>query len=751
MKRLLFAILALAISSAPAFAQARDSDVNVNSLLRRLSLDEKIGQMVQIDLSILTVPNSSPIRLDEAKLREALVTHKVGALFNTGEEHALSVADWHRILTQCQDMIRAETTHKIPVLYGLDSVHGAGYVLGSTLFPQEIAMAATRDPELVQRCAEISAMETRAAGVRWTFTPVLGVGRQPLWPRLPETFGEDPYLTTVLGVASVKGFQGSGVDRPDAVAACMKHYMGYPFPWTGHDRTPALIPDSYLRENFLPPFRAAVQAGVKTVMVNSGEVNGVPVHASKYLLTDVLRDELGFKGVVDSDWEDVIRLHTIHRVAATPEDAVLMAVNAGVDMSMVPLDYSFAKLLKQLVQEGKVSQRRIDASVRRILELKKDLGLFKNPYPEPDAEKNFGLPEYHQVAVQAATEAMTLLKNDDATLPLAKSAKVLVAGPAAKSLSALNGCWSYTWQGKNESWYPKDEMTVVDAVRTKVGASNVLYHEGVKFDGQNVDADAAVADARQADAVILCLGENAYAETPGDIDGLDLPQGQQDLAKRLYAAGKPVVLVLLEGRTRVIREIVPGAKGILMAYWPGSGGAQAIADVLFGDANPSGKLPVTYQRYPNSLLTYDRKNSERVAETEPPEGREATQYKPQWEFGFGLSYTTFEYANLKLSAPVLKGDGRLTVSVDVSNTGRRAGDESVELYTRDLYASITPPSRRLRAFQRISLQPGEKRTVTFELNRSKLAFVNAASKLVTEPGEFEVMIGNLKAGFRYER
>ncbi len=752
MKHLALATVVTAFVCLHSVAQDSNRDLDINSLLRRLSIDEKIGQMVQIDLLALAEPNSSPIRLDEAKVREALVTYKIGALLNNGVNHALTVEEWHRILNHFQDMIRAETPHKIPVLYGIDTIHGATYVLGSTLFPQNIAMAATRDPDLMRRCAEIAAMETRAAGIRWNFAPVLDVARQPLWPRVPETFGEDPYLASVLGVESVRGFEGNDVGSATHVAACMKHFLGYSFPFSGKDRSPAHIPNSYLREYFLPPFREAIKAGAKTIMIDSGEINGVPVHANKYLLTDLLRGELGFRGVVDSDWQDIIRLHTVHQVAATPKEAVMMAVNAGIDMSMVPLDYSFADLLKQLVKEKRVSEQRIDESVRRILELKKEVGLFRNPYVEPEATNNFGRPEYADVALKAGEEAMTLLKNEDSVLPLAKSAKVLVAGPAARSVSALHGCWSYTWQGNEERWYPKTTLTIVDAIREKIGADNVLYHEGVNFNGRTVDADAALADAAKADCIVLCLGENAYAETPGDINDLDLPEGQQQLAKQLFATGKPVVLVLVEGRTRIIREIEPGAKGILMSYWPGSQGARAIANVLFGDANPSGKLPFTYQRYSNNLVTYDRKRSDRSDELDPPAGHQAIEYTPQWEFGFGLSYTTFEYANLKLSPSVMKGAAnRLTVSVDVANTGKRDGVESVELYTHDLYASITPPLKRLRAFKRVSLAAGEHKTVTFELTAADLAFVDADGNLVTEPGDFEAIVGNLKAGFRFDR
>ena len=750
MKRIILAGAFALCAAAFTVAHAAQPTPDVDKLLAKLSLDEKIGQMVQLDLMTVTVKNSSPIKLDETKLREAVVKHGVGSFINNGLGRALSIAEWTYVLKTIQDMIRAETPNKIPLLYGIDSIHGATYVLDSTLFPQNITMAATRNLALMRRSAEISAAETRAAGLRWTFAPVLDVGRHLVWARFPETFGEDPYLVSVFGVEAVRGFEGKDLSDPTSVASCMKHYIGYSFPLTGKDRSPALIPDEHLREYFLPPFRAAVKAGAKTVMVNSGEVNGVPAHGSKYLLTDVLRGELGFDGVIVSDWEDIIRLHTWHKTADSPAEAVRQAVDAGIDMSMVPLDYSFGILLKQLVQEGKISEKRIDESVRRILQLKADVGLFKNPYVEPETVGQFGKPEYRQTALAAAEEAITLLKNESAILPLAKTQKVLVAGPAAKSISALHGCWSFTWQGLDEKVYPKDSLSIADALRKKLGDGNVAVHQGVDFTGKNVDTDAAAAAAAQADTIVLCLGEDAYAETPGDINDFNLPAGQQELAKRLYATGKPVVIVLVEGRGRVINEIEPGAKAIVMAYWPGSGGAQAIANVLVGDTNPSGKLPFTYARHANNLLTYDRKYTSAVAEISAPGDTKINPAKPQWEFGHGLSYTTFETKNLKLSASVLKGSAKLAVAVDVTNTGKRAGKEVVELYTSDLYASLTPPGKRLRAFTKIDLQPGETREVKFELSADDLAFINGASKLVTEPGEFEVLVGGLEAKFRYE-
>jgi beta-glucosidase len=740
----------LLMSLLTLMAANANSDREINKLLSKMSLDEKVGQMVQLDLMTVTKSGSSSIQLDTIKLREAVVKYGVGSFINNGLGRALSIEEWTYVNKTIQDMIRAETPNKIPLLYGIDSIHGATFVLDSTLFPQHIAMAATRNPELMKQAAQISAKETRAAGLRWTFAPVLDVGRHPLWPRFPETFGEDPFLSSVLGVAEVEGFQGKNVGDFTSIAACMKHYMGYSFPLSGKDRTPTIVTDSYLREYFLPPFRQAVNAGAKTVMVNSGDVNGVPVHGSKYLLTDVLRAELGFNGVIVSDWEDVIRLHTWHKIAETPADAVHITIEAGLDMSMVPLDYSFFTLLKQLVKDKRVSEKRIDQSVRRILRLKSDVGLFKNPYVEPETVGNFGRKEYQQTALQSAEEAITLLKNEGSALPLSKNAKVLVTGPAADSISALHGCWSYTWQGKDEKWYPKTTLSIVKAIREKISDSHVTYRKGVNFDGTATDVDAAVTDAANADAIILCIGEDAYSETPGDISDLNLPAGQQEFAKRLYATGKPVILVLVEGRGRVIREIEPGAKGIVMAYWPGSQGARAVANILFGDANPSGKLPFTYPRYVNHLVTYDRKHSERLAETSPQEGHPANEARPQWEFGHGLSYTTFEFTNLKLSSTTLKAKGTLKASVDITNKGSKAGMQTVELFTRDLFASLTPPGKRLRAFDKVQLNPGEIKTVTFTLSAGDLAFVNDASNLVTEPGEFEVLIGNLKGGFQFK-
>ncbi|MGH9959902.1 MAG: glycoside hydrolase family 3 N-terminal domain-containing protein, partial [Pyrinomonadaceae bacterium] len=554
-------------------------------------------------------------------------------------------------------------------------------------------MAATWNPELMQRAAEITAAETRAAGIPWSFSPVLDIGRQPLWSRFWETFGEDPYLAKVMGVAFVRGLEGSDVASQDRVASSLKHYMGYSFPLTGRDRTPAWIPENYLREYFLPTFEAAVKAGARTIMINSGEINGVPGHINHRILTEILRDELGFKGFVVSDWEDIKKLVNIWRVAATEKEATRLAVMAGIDMSMVPSDYSFSDHLIALVNEGAVPQSRIDEAVRRILRVKFELGLFENSMPNAALKSKFPLPESRQVSLEAARESMTLLKNADNILPLAKNRKVLVTGPTADSLISLNNGWTYVWQGSEESLYPKDRDTIRRAIETKIGAANVTYVPGTRITRpantpssntptdkeEEVDIAAAVRAAQNVDVVVLCLGEGSYCETPGNITDLNLGEPQIKLAEAIQATGKPVVLVLVEGRPRLINRIADGVKAILMAYNPSNEGGTAVADVLFGDFNPSGKLPFTYPRTPNGLITYDHK----PFETENTSfGNMA--FNPQFPFGAGLSYTTFSYGDLRLDKKTIAPKDQLVVSVTVSNSGRRAGKEVVLLFVSDL-------------------------------------------------------------------
>jgi beta-glucosidase len=718
--------------------QAKNYAREVAALLARMTLEEKIGQMTQLEIGMITKGEGNNIQIDADKLEKAVVKYGAGSILNV-KDQALTVKKWHEIISAIQTA-NQRTRLKIPVIYGIDSIHGAGYVQGSTLFPQEIGMAATWNPALMQRGAEVSAAETRAAGIPWTFSPVLDLGRQPLWPRFWETFGEDPYLAKVMGVAFVRGVEGDDVSLAKHVATSLKHYVGYSFPLTGRDRTPAWIPENYMREYFLPPFAAAVKAGARTVMVNSAEVNGVPGHINHHLLTDILRNELGFDGFVVSDWQDIKKLVTEWRVAADEKEATRLSIMAGIDMSMVPQDYSFSDLLLQLVQEGKVPASRIDEAVSRILLVKYQVGLFDRPMPDSSLKANFATAGSRAVALEAARESITLLKNEASILPLAKDRKVLVTGPTADNLIPLSNGWTYVWQGNNSSLYPKDRPTVLQAIRSKAG-DKVTYVPGVSFD-KEINIEAAVRAARDADVAVVCIGESSYTETPGNITDLTLSEPQLRLAERIEATGKPVVLVLIEGRPRVINRIVDGAKGILLAYNPSNEGGTAIADVLFGDYNPGGKLPYSYPRTPNGLIAYDHK----LFETENTSYGN-TAFSPQFEFGTGLSYTTFAYSNLQVSPKTSPINGDVKVSVTVTNKGQRAGKETIIVYVRDLVATLSPAGKRVRRFAKISLEPGQSRTLTFTLRPDDLSFIGTNNKPVVEAGEFEVMVGGLTEKF----
>lgn len=747
MKKNLF--LLLLFTCKMAASQISSDQAKASALLAKMTLEEKVGQMTQITLAVVAkgVWANQDGDLDASALQKAIVDHHIGSVLNA-TAHALSVQKWNEIITTIQDETK-NTRLRIPVLYGLDGIHGQTYTLNSTLFPQNIAIAATRNPQYAATAAKVTAKELRASGVRWNFAPVLDIGRQPLWSRFPETYGEDVYIGKTMGGAAIKAYEEDGLKTPTAVASCMKHYLGYSNSRTGKDRTPIYLPEIEMREYYLPQFREAVKAGASTIMINSSEINGVPVHASKYLLTDVLRKELGFNGLIVTDWEDIIRLHTRHNVAATPREAVIMAVNAGIDMSMVPNDYSFYDLLIEAVKKHEVSMSRINDAVKRILTLKYKLGLFDNPYPEKQALNNFGKPEYQIDALQAAHEAMTLLKNTNSILPLSKGKKVLVAGPGAQSISCLNGCWSYTWQGTDERWYPADSKTIYQAIADKVGQANVVTTTIKGFaDPANYNIEKLKQAAINVDAIVLCLGEDAYAESPGNIRDLALPQEQTALAMAAAATGKPVILVLTEGRPRFITSIEPLMNGILMAYWSGKKTAEAIADVLYGDYNPDGRLPFTYHKSMGEIVLYDRKPTEEVREVF--NDNQNTGYDPLYPFGYGLSYTTFSYSDLHVSTDTLVGSNTLTITLTITNTGNRDGKHAVELYTRDMYASITPSMRRLRAFQKIFLRAGESKTVIFNINKNDLAFVNNELRTVTEDGDFEILIGDKKALFNYK-
>lgn len=724
----------------------------IADLLAKMTLEEKVGQMTQLALVMIVDGKNQTVKTNPEKLEKAIVKYGVGSILNV-DDQALTVEKWQEIIGDIQKA-SARTRLKIPNIYGIDSIHGANYVRDATLFPQEIGMAATWNPILMKNAAEITARETRAAAIPWSFSPVLDVGRHPVWPRFWETFGEDPYLAKVMGAAFVRGLEGDDLKSEKYVASSLKHYMGYSFPLTGRDRTPALIPENFLREYFLPPFEAAVKAGARTVMVNSAEINGVPGHVNKHLLTDVLKNELKFDGFIVSDWEDIKKLVTFWKVAATEKEATKMALLAGIDMSMVPADYSFADLTIELVKEGSVPMSRIDDAVRRILRVKYDLGLFADPMlGAKTAKQNFGLPEYAASSLEAARESLVLLKNDRNILPLSKDKKVLVTGPTADSLVSLNNGWTWVWQGSEESLYP-NKPTIQKAVAEKIGA-NASFVQGTMIkrglgpsNGTPTDIDVetdvakAVEKAKSSDVVVLCLGEGSYTETPGNVTDLTLPETQLRFAEQIIAAGKPVVLVMVEGRPRVISRIADKVAGILLALNPSSEGGTAIADVLFGDYNPNGKLPFTYPRSPNNLIMYDHK----LFETEETAFGNAAN-KPQFEFGSGLSYTNYSYSNLKLSSKSIAMNGELTVSVDVKNTGGRAGKEAVIVYVRDEYATLSPAGRRVKRFAKVSLAAGESKTLTFKLNKDDLSFIGTNNKPVVEAGDFTVMIGDQSAKF----
>lgn len=722
--------------------QPETFDQEVQALLKNMSLEEKAGQMTQIDIRNLLTNGygNTDEKLDTARLREAIQTYHVGSILNCIQ--AYTPEKWIELISQIQNEA-LQSPNKIPVVYGTDAVHGVGFMNGAVILPHNIGLAATRNNSLVEQSAMVTAAEARAVGLTWNFAPVLDVGREPYWSRLEETFGEDVYIATQMGRAAVEGMEGSDLSSKNRVASCMKHFIGYSAPKNGIDRTPSHIPEIILREYYLPPFKEAIDAGASTIMINSAEINGIPCHGSKWLLTDLLRTELGFKGLVCSDWEDVIRLHTWHKIAATPKEAVRIAVNAGVDMSMVPNDYSFPKYLVELVNEGKVSMERIDEAVGRILTLKLKLGLMNNPLPSASDIAVVGSDKHQQVALEAARESITLLKNEKNILPLTKNKKILLVGPTANSFSALHSSWSYTWQGNNKL-YPETIQTIRKRLEATAGVSNIISNTTSTFeDASNYDVSFIQKNAAASDVIVICLGEDAYAEQPGVIKDLNLPDAQKQLIVAAKKTGKPVIVCLVEGRPRLFPTEEALTDAVVMCYRPGNKGAEAIAEVLYGDVNPSGKLPFTYPRYNGDITTYDHKFKETEQQLTPG-ASEFVAFNPQWQFGHGLSYTTFAYTNLKVNKTDFTAKDSVLVTVDVENTGTRTGKVAVELYSRDHYASITPSERRLRKYSKIELKPGEKQTVSFIIKSTDLQFVNNELKSVTEAGKFDVMVDNLR-------
>lgn len=717
----------------------------LDALLRQMTLEEKIGQMAQVSIESLGSTKGQVFSFSE-KMKEAVVNYGIGSILNT--PGSLQTAqDWNRIISEIQNAA-GQTRLKIPVLYGLDDIHGVNYVGGTTLFPQQIGQAATWNRQLVHQAAVITAYESRAAGVPWTFSPVLDLGTNPIWPRIWEGYGEDPFLAAEMGVQFVRGVQDP-LGSKEKLAVSLKHYMAYSDPKSGKDRTDAWIPEHYLREYHLPPFAAAVKAGARNVMVNSALINGIPAHINKHLLTDILKNELGFTGFVVSDWQDIENIFRRDRMTNNIKEAIALAINAGIDMSMIPYDYKgFCSDLLALVREGRVSQARINDAVRRILRVKYELGLFETPVSFLKDYPKFGSPEFEQAAYQTAAESITLLKNADQTLPIRKTARLLVTGPNANSMRTLNGGWTYTWQGDRTDEYATRYNTILEAVQKEFGNGQVEFEEGVAYKKQGkfyedtlLNIGAAVQKAAQVDYILLCIGENSYTETPGNLNDLDLPANQLTLAEALIKTGKPVILILNEGRPRIISSIENGAAAILHAYLPGNFGADALADILSGDVNPSGHLPITYPRFANDLVGYIHKPSEGA---DNPQGGETN---PQYPFGFGLSYTSFSYGDLKLNKNSFTPDETVMVTVTIRNTGNREGKEVVQLYISDLIASLTPDVKRLRGFDKISLKPGESKQVSFSIPLAQLAFVDTNNKKRLEEGSFRVQVGDQTVNF----
>ncbi len=720
------------------------SEAKIDSLLSVMTVEEKAGEMTQLTLDVICqgkpFDNNKEMVIDKVKLDSILLYYHVGSILNTGT-YTLSREKWFELINQVQEVATKKSRLKIPVLYGVDAIHGATYTKGSTLFPQELAVAATWDPYFAEQAGSITAYEVRGSGIPWNFSPVLDLGRQPLWSRFFETFGEDPYLATQMGNAIVKGYQGDDMSSPDKVAACLKHYMGYSFATSGKDRTPVLMPERVLREYYLVPFANAVENGAMTVMVNSTEINGTPVHADYHILTEILKGELKFQGFAVTDWEDIIMLNSIHKVAPTYKDAVAVAINAGIDMSMVPSDLKFHKYLVELINEKRIPMSRIDDAVRRILRVKMKLGLFEKPVSDFNYYTKFGSKESADISYRAALEGITVLKNEKNILPLAKERKVLLTGVAANLLNPLNGAWTHTWQGVETKYNPTDKKTILQAVTDKVGEKNVLYVEGTDYD-KDVNTAKALATAKGVDIIIACLGEQPATEKVGDIEDLEMEEAQLNLVKELSKAGKPIVLILAENRPRLIRKIEPLVDAVILAYLPGNEGGRALAEIVYGDFNPCGKLPFTYPKYSGSLVTYDHKLSE-----ERDTKFQMNAFSPQYPFGFGLSYTSFSYADLKINKTEIGDADTLEVTVNVTNTGARAGKEVVQLYSRDDYATITPSVRRLKRFSKIELQPSETKKVSFKITKSDLGFVGNDNKWITEPGSFTLMVENLSTTF----
>ncbi len=751
----MLALAYTASANVPVIKSDPKIEAQVEQTLKKLTLEEKIGQMMELVTDLFGANDKNGVfYIDEHKTDSILSRYKIGSILNAPNTCAPTAKQWEKYIAQIQKISMKRIG--IPCVFGLDQNHGSTYTQDGTLFPQNINVAATFNREIARRSAEATAYETRAVSIPWTYSPTVDLGRDARWPRIWENFGEDCYLSSEMGKAMVYGFQGEDPNNIDQyhIATSMKHFMGYGVPWTGKDRTPAYISPADLREKHFAPFLAGLQAGALTVMVNSASVNGMPMHANKDILTGWLKEETGWDGVLITDWADINNLYTREMVAKDKKDALRIAINAGIDMIMEPYSCDACGYLVELVKEGKIPMSRIDDACRRVLRMKYRLDLFKNPTQKLKNYPKFGGEEFAKLALEGATESMVLLKNEklqdgNPVLPLAKGKKILLTGPNANQMRCLDGGWSYTWQGHRADEFAGKYNTIYEAFCNEYGKENVILNQGVTYNEKGKyweenepQIQGAVDAAKNVDVIVACIGENSYTETPGNLTDLWLSENQRNLVKELAKTGKPVVLVLNEGRPRLIADIEPLAQGIIDILIPGNMGGDALANLVSGKSNFSGKMPYTYPKEINSLANYDFKKSEEVGTMEGAYDYNA-KITQQWGFGYGLSYTSYKYSNLKVSQSDFRHGDIIKVSVDVKNTGKVAGKESVLLFSSDLIASMVPDGRRLRAFDKIELQPGETKTVTFDLNADDLAFVGYDGKWVLEEGDFKLMIADL--------
>ena len=711
----------------------------IDSIIKKMTLAEKAGQMTQVGIPSILMQNgywdaADTLIIDTNKLKTALNENHIGSFVGKGY-YPPSRKEYYHLIAQIQDIALNETRLGIPIVYATDAVHGANYTEGSTIFPHQIAMAATWNPNLVEKMGAITAYELRASNTPWNYAPVLDVSWQAQWGRIYETYGEDTYLTTIMGNSFIQGSQSDNIANPEKTAICLKHLIGYGSPLYGKDRKNTVMPERYIRQYYLPPFEDAIKNGAKSVMISSGLVNSIPCHVNKFLITELLKEELNFKGIAISDWGDMQFLSDFHKTAPSYKDAVEQMVNAGIDICMVPYDARFAQYVIELVNEEKISTSRIDDAVRRILRFKFELGLFNKPNTHYKDYPDFGSEKFSKESYNAAVEGITLLKNND-ILPFEYGKKILVTGVAAHSLNYLNGPWTRSWSGQDTTYNDNEKHTILEAIIEKNGASNTQYFTGTSYDA-DINTKEVVDATKDYDYLVVCLGEQPATERPSDIKELYLPEAQRNLVKELKKTGKPIILVLLEGRTRIISDIVSIVDGILMAYYPGHEGGDALADILFGDVNPSGKLPLTYQKYAAAPMPYIHTVTDRADNFGG-----YTDYDPQWPFGFGLSYTNFSYDSIKLSSTKLGASDSLQVSIQISNIGNRTGKEVVQLYIRDDFASLDPDYERLIRFKKVELKSGETKEVTFTIREKDLAFVSATNEWISEEGSFTLTTGN---------